>query len=400
MDYAIYEGFFPDVDKKLTRIAKKCAKLGNPFTYEVKGEEIREVKADNTNTEYYKFILVEVEGTARIDNWEAIAVLEIHESGNIIRNINTNMEVPERFKTSKNLCEHCNSIRPRKNLYVIHNVQTDEWKQVGGDCLAVYTGGLSMEYIARYLDGITELEENNGVVPNGGGKRYYSVHDIISYAQEIIGKIGYFNAESSLPTKCLVAEMVSNVSLDKRIININNMLGKYRINAEFSRTDFYKSDTDEIVQSIIDYYKGLNDDSNFVHNVQVLLSEKYVTCNNIGFLAYLPQGYARHVAKEVERAKKIETFGKSEYFGKIGERYKDEKVTFVERVTSWASDFGITSIYKITLANGAVLMWKTNKELDCEDKFNMITFTVKDHTEYKGQKQTEVTRCKLVAKVA
>ena len=42
MVYAIYEDFFPEVEKKLNRVAKKCIKHGNDFTFEVKGEEIRE----------------------------------------------------------------------------------------------------------------------------------------------------------------------------------------------------------------------------------------------------------------------------------------------------------------------------------------------------------------------
>lgn len=42
MVYAIYEDFYPDVEKKLNHVAKKCAKYGNGFTFEVKGEEIRE----------------------------------------------------------------------------------------------------------------------------------------------------------------------------------------------------------------------------------------------------------------------------------------------------------------------------------------------------------------------
>lgn len=160
MMYAIYEDFYPDVEKKLKRVAKKCIKHGNDFTFEVKGEEIREEYDKELDwKKYYKFILVEVDGTAKIDNWECIAVLENHDAGNIIRRINTEIDIPKRFKHTENVCEHCNTRRQRNNLYVIHNIETDEWKQVGGSCLKLYTGGLSMEYVAAYMDGITELEQ-------------------------------------------------------------------------------------------------------------------------------------------------------------------------------------------------------------------------------------------------
>jgi hypothetical protein len=176
MVYAIYEEFLPDVEKKLKRIARKCERHGNPFTFEIKGEEIRAIRKHDSTAmvgmpnpvEYYKFVLIDVEGTARIDSWECLAVMEVHDVGNVIRRINTEVEIPERFRTSENICEHCNSKRNRNNLFVIHNTKTDEWKQVGGDCLKLYTNGLNMEYITAWLDGITELEENDGVVGTGG----------------------------------------------------------------------------------------------------------------------------------------------------------------------------------------------------------------------------------------
>ena len=74
----------------------------------------------------------------------------------------------------------------------------------------------------------------------------------------------------------------------------------------------------------------------------------------------------------------------------------------VEVIASWETVYGITSVYKITLADGSILTWKTSTGLFLErnEAFDTITFTVKDHTEYKGDKQTEITRCKVTKKVA
>lgn len=399
MVYAIYEGFYPDVEKKLNRVAKKCIKHGNDFTFEVKGEEIREKYNDETcRKEYHKFILVEVEGTAKIDNWECIAVLEVHNVGNIIRRINTEIDIPERFKCTANVCEHCNSHRQRNNLYIIHNTETDEWKQVGGSCLKLYTGGLSMEYVTAYMSGITELEENEGFI-GGFGKPYYSVEEVLSYAVEVIAKTGYFNAQSNLPTKFLVCNLVYN-HLDEALELINKEFESSRLNVRLGKNDFFKEDTEATVKAIIEYYKGLEDDSEFVHNIKVMLNEGYVRSKNFGFLCYLPEGYAKHIQKEIERAKRIEETANSEYFGEIGKRYKDKTIQSVNLITSWENQFGVTYIYKITIEDGVVLMWKTSNGLylDNNESFDKITFTVKEHKEYKGEKQTEVTRCKVTFK--
>lgn len=394
MIYAIYEDFFEDVEKKLNRVAKKCIKHGNDFTFEIKGEEFRKKKNEFGITNNYKFILVEVDGTARIDNWECIAVLEIHDVGNIIRRINTEIDIPQRFKHTDNICEHCNTKRQRNNLYIIHNVETDEWKQVGGSCLKLYTGGLSMEYVAAFMDGITELEEFDGIV--GHGKAYYHVDEIISYAVEVIEKTGYFNAQAMLPTKYIVLELMHN-TLEKAIEIINEEFKNARLDVRVSHHDFHKNNTENTVEKIISYYKNLEDDSEFVHNVKVMLNEEYVLPKNFGFLCYLPVGYAKHIEKEIEKAKKVET----EHFGEIGKRYKDKVIESVTLVTSWETQWGYTGIYKIIIEGGYVLTWKTNNSLYLNkgEEFDKISFTVKEHKEYKGEKQTEVTRCKVDIKV-
>ena len=406
MTYAIHEDLYPEVEKKLKRIAKKCAKYGNGFIFEVKYEEIREHKIYKDNkvidVEYHKFILVEVEGSARIDDWECIAILEVHDVGNIIRRINTTIDIPERFKHSENICEHCNSKRQRNSLYIIHNVITNEWKQVGGNCLMLYTNGLSMDYVVSYLDGIIELEHFNGFV--GAGQPHYKVEDVLGYAVEVIAKIGYFSSQSSCSTKHLVSELIFNRGqIDETISIMNKNLKNARIMARFCQEDFHKKETESIVHEIVEYYKSLDDNSEFIHNIKVMLNTGYILSNNFGFICYLPEGYAKHIKAEAEKAKCFEE--KHEHFGEVGKRYKDKSVEDIYLITTWESQFGVTYLYKILLADGVALTWKTSKPLfeglneDDDIDFDKIAFTVKSHGEYKGKKQTEVTRCKIGFKV-
>lgn len=403
MQYAIYEENLPMLEKKLNRIANKCKKYGNDFVFEIVGEEIREQENKDTGkNEYFKFIIVEVEGTAKIDNWECIAVLEQHETGNIIRRINTTIEIPARFQQTENLCEHCNSKRQRKNLFVIHNTETNEYKQVGGTCLLDYTSGLNMEYVTAFLNGITELEENNGVFPAMRHVPLYPVDEILGYAVELIEKIGYFNSDSQLPTKYLVGNFC-NERLDKAIEYINSTFKHHGLKVEVCKEDFLKEDTESKVEKIIDYYLSLENNSEFINNVQIILKEGFVSRKNLGFLCYLPQGYSKHIKAEQERIIKEEKrkaqVENSCHYGEVGKRYKDIQVEKIEQIASWITDFGMTYLYKITI-NGYDLVWKTSNDLYLADDeiFDTIAFTVKEHKEYKGEKQTEVTRCKLTVK--
>lgn len=412
MEYAIYEGFYPEVEKKLKRIERKCAAHNCAFHFEVKGEEIRDVYpvdeygVENRRKPPYKckFILIEVAGTARVDDWECIAVMEHTQHGNIIRKINTEMEVPERFYHSDDVCEHCGTMRTRKELFVIHNVKTDEWKQVGKSCLKLYTGGLSAEAVAAYLDGIRFLTgkstERFGLSDN---IRYFKVEDVIGYAVEVIAAYGRYvkTDEDGGGTKNMVAVMLRRDDLSERIYVLNKYHSTRTVS--FSEKQFDLDSTSEKVEKIIAYYKSVEPDGEFLHNIQTTLANGYVSRKNIGFVCYLPEGYRRAMEKaEAQKAREKaheECVAKSEFFGEVGKRYT-RKIESVECLTSWETQYGYTSIYRIN-CDGCSLIWKTSSGslIPCHGEvLDEITFSVKAHNEYRGEKQTEVTRCRVTTR--
>jgi len=57
----------------------------------------------------------------------------------------------------------------------------------------------------------------------------------------------------------------------------------------------------------------------------------------------------------------------------------------------------VSHIYKIIGEDGNVYTWKTGKFIDEEVSDMLITGTVKAHTEFRGIKQTELTRCRVAA---
>ena len=87
---------------------------------------------------------------------------------------------------------------------------------------------------------------------------------------------------------------------------------------------------------------------------------------------------------------------KTEWFGEIGKRVTIRGTC--ECVTRWNTAYGCTSVYKFT--NGEnIFTWKTSLLID-EDlvgtgKLLTVTGTIKEHKEYRGEKQTELTRCKI-----
>lgn len=388
MQYAIAESLFDSVSSKLVRIAKKCVRYGGGFTFDIVGEEYRSYTNSAHVHETQKFIIIDVSGTAKIDDWEFVATLDIYKNGNIVRRYNTDIDLPNRFMKSENVCEHCGTKRLRNNLYVIHNTETGEFRQVGGNCLALYTGGLSMEYVAAWMDGITELESNSCVF---GSKVYYDVRDVVRYAYIITEKVGYMRASDN-PSLLATRDMVRIVSNkhEGAVDELNAKLREHGYEEKFTISDF-TADVDEVVDAIIDYWFRCEDGGEFAHNVKVMLEEGYVESKQFGYLAYLPKGYMRHVEREAEHVKN--TSEPCSYYGEVSKRYKNIDVERVEKIASFETDYGISHIYAITICDGSRLVWKTTKYI--EDGCSKISFTVKSHGEYRGKMQTEVTRCSI-----
>ena len=69
--------------------------------------------------------------------------------------------------------------------------------------------------------------------------------------------------------------------------------------------------------------------------------------------------------------------------------------SYTKIMTTWETDYGLTKIFKIVDVNGNVYTWKTSGGIS--DDAKEIVGTVKSHNEYRGIKQTELTRVRTKA---
>lgn len=382
--YEIPEYGIEDLEKKIIHISKKCQKYGGEPIFYKKGEPYYKKVEHDGNSFAIKVFPVEVKGSAKVDNWEFIAILESHHNGNIIKRYNVDIEIPERFKFSENICEHCHTNRYRTNLYIIHNMISGEFKQVGKSCLKLFAGGLSAEYVAIMMDFMDWLEEERGYCRDSCYNRnYVEVEEVLCVAQAVIAKYGYTKVEQEPSTKNIVSTIVK--------FDTGKAEREFKMEMP-EESSIYTESALQTVKDIIGYYLSLDDDSEFIHNIKVILSEGYCNVKNIGLLTYLPFGYQKAIEKAEKERKQIENNSICYYFGEIGKRYKDLKVT-LSVLTSYVTNYGITSIYKMEDSEHHVFIWKTGK--DFEPGTYTATMSIKDHKEYRGQKQTEVERCKL-----
>lgn len=386
MKYLIHESNIERLEKKLTIISNKCQKYNCAFTYEVIGEQFVETEEGTVN----RYIEIETEGIAKVNDWVFVAVIDFHENGNIVRKCgNIEVEVPERYYTSEPICEHCNTKRRRKDAYIIMNTTTGEFKQVGRSCLKDFTCGLSAELVAQYIAAFDSVIEGEAVASGWHTVEYYDTKEFLQYVVECINHFGFYGTQSERPTKSRAYEYMmataGKIYASKHLEQLRNEMKE--VNFKYDTTE-----VKEVVEKALAWIAEQNEDNNYIHNVKVLAQQQYITYKDLGFIASLISTYNKAMKIEQKRREQQEADNKSTFIGNVGDRVTVE-VESIECVASWSTQFGTTFVYKMIDANDNVYTWKTGKGL--ENRKSTIIGTVKEHNEFRGTKQTELTRCKV-----
>lgn len=389
--YAIHEDNMPRLMKKMTRIQNKCKKYGCEFHFAEVGEEYRELKTEDGEKYTARFVLVEAEGRAVVNGWKFIASIQNTEKGNIIEKATDEVEVPERYYTGAPVCEHCGNKRVR-NTFLVFNEETGEFKQVGRSCLCDYTHGMSADGVAQYTSAFEELIQGEAVQPGGHYTRYIKVREFMRYAAETIRHFGYVKNDPYSDRKSTRDKAGDFWTLDNG--RFWRPEQKEAVKAEYEACGFNPNSPEavEMVDKALAWLDTQGEDNNYMHNLKTACALEYDNGRNLGIIVSLFPTWNRDLEKQ-ERIKKEQEAGKeSEWVGEVGKRISIE-IEQVALLTSWETMYGITCVWKIVGKDGNVYTWKTGN--DIPEEATKITGTVKEHKEYRGVKQTELTRCRV-----
>ena len=384
MKYSIPESNMDKLTKRLVTIGNKCNKFGCTFSFEIIGEHYEKQFDDaHVYTGDIKYIDVEVSGKAIINNWVFVATLEHTDKGNIVRAYD-GQEVPQWAYTVEAKCDHCKTKHTRKDTYIVRNTETGEFKQVGRSCLKDFTNGLSAEMVAAYLSYLDTLEKSS--IDFSSSKPYYNVKEYLFYVAETVKHFGYLSKANAgyngTPTSCRAFRYMvcPNAQERKEMESIG-----------------FEACTEENENTVVTALQWLNaqdDDFGYIHNLKIACSREYCESRDFGIIASLLPAHFKAMEKESERLAREAAKAnkpKTNWVGEVGERI--EIIADCKCVASWYSDFGPGYLYKFTSNDGNTFTWKTGKAVD--DGKVVLKGTIKAHTEFNGEKQTELIRCKI-----
>jgi len=398
--YLIPEINIAKLEAKLKVIEKKCNKYNCNFSYKKLGEQVIKTRIDlgegASKTVFIKYIEVEVSGTALAESgWQFVAVISHRDEGNVIRQFDTSVEVPQKYFTTSCICEHCNTHRYRTETCLLYNANQNAWKQVGKSCLQEFTGTLTAEHAAMISSFIEQVERaaDADMLELSKGPTWLNVATVLKYAGECVRHFGYVRSGEPWATGALTEDLIEGYEFGQRIpTTTEKKIASVDFDAERSENLQQVSD---IITWLLDPETA--DGSSYINNLQTIIKSKFCKINEISIVASAVTAYHRHLRDlEIARERQAahEKALKSNWIGVIGSRVEIE-VSQAYLATTFDTMYGTTFLYKFTTVNDDICTWFASSPIANIERVSKLVGTVKAHTTYEDVKETQLTRCKV-----
>lgn len=368
---------------KITKLAKKAKKYGNnDIVFTVSKPFIHDVK-QGAKTIAVEMVSVTVQGDApKYGNYTFAAKVELIGDENIVHNV-ANIELDARFRTMKNECDHCGHHRNRNNVFVFVD-NNGKQMAVGQTCLRDFTGCDNPEEIVNRASILGDLEsicqDEEKEFWGGRGEFIFSATEILESAAANIRQYGWISKAKAMESDADIMPTSQYV--------LKDMLGKTANWTPVEITDADKA----TAQSVINYFRtGEQFGNDYLDNIRVILKQDIVAYRHLALVASGVQHIIKTNADNISNQSKAIA---SDYVGNVGDKLKDINVVFEKEIFIGETQFGNKYLYCFN-ANGNSVNWFTDKkEYEIGMNYTMSA-TVKELKEYKGIKQTIVTRAKI-----
>lgn len=386
---------------EVAKFQRKAVKMGcEPITVAAVGDAFDTVmnrsilELDRFGEKQERYIKVPVTmkgfsivgGMPKLSGFKLLGVLEFDVNGVIVREV-PGCTIPEAYRATNNRCDHCNKARARNEVVVVEEMATGRTIQVGKACCKDYLGH-NINALYAGLEFMSFIDTVGSDTDTYGGSRLDYVATVtylaaVSAALRDSKDVYMPSREGQCGTR-VVADMVYGLVRAPQ---------DFKLCAEDCDYERAKNWISEAT-ALFDAKETL---TSFEHNLKLAVSYEGFSVSLSGVVAALPM----YLGKSAERKAVDKAETQSTYQGVVGKR-QEFALTLAFR-TSFESVYGTTYVYKFTDASGNIYVWKTGGGLVKSDGFYLgtgdtvvVKATVKEHSEYKGVRQTVLTRVSLV----
>jgi hypothetical protein len=328
------------------------------------------------------------------EGWTFLAALEHLDGENLVRAV-PGEDVPPVYRNRGPVCDHCKANRRRNDTFVVRH-EDGRTLQVGSTCVRDFLGGAaeadklaSAASILAMARGLCEGGcEGEGGSSSAGDSLLASYLPVVAWCVQSQGWISRTKAREEGREGAATADRAwtylgSKREADRAGVAVTDEHTALAMSAEFW--------AEHLTDAEVDAERG-----DYLHNLRAVARTGLVNHRSAGIAASMVTAYQRYIGRQrqaTERAARPE----SSYVGVVKARITvTAKLDFV---TGYETQYGYTTVLKFVTEGGTVLVWKaSNTDLGRDDvgKVYTVTGTVKGHEDYKGQKQTQLTRCNVV----
>ena len=370
-------------DKKLAKVNNKAKKLGfDPIEYQVMGvlrEPRLDKKGNKTGIEdVFNNIFITKTPVLRVEGWEVIASVDHMKEGNFIKKFPTSpIEVPPQYRHTGKVCQHCEKKRRRKTSYVLLH-ENGETKQVGSTCLADFLGGHHYDYYAKMALLISNIKSYFAGQPCYQGWAWG--FDPLHFLERVATKIRHYGWVSK--GKAYQEGIRSTM---ERVID-----GYYEASREPSEEVLPQDKA--LAKETLAWAKEIpsNNSEDYLFKLKLVCSEMSIERDKLGMLASAVQAYQRFLRQQKPKQ------SNSSYVGQVGERIQVIGTLTLMKLTE--GYYGFSTLLKFETPSGDKLSWfASGNKMDrwVEGNTYEIVGRVKAHKEFRGVKETQLTRCRV-----
>jgi hypothetical protein len=306
------------------------------------------------------------------------------------------VKVDERIRTlGSSVCEHCNKIRRRAETFVVREIETGEQKQVGRNCLADFTGINTPEKIAGMTKWLYDFSgmaaEIDGYWGGPGGffESTIDTMEVLALTSAAITLWGWVPKSQEMSGEGTSTATMVGMAFRKTTEAEERLVGKMK--AAVRENSLHA----EQAAKVVDWIKtdlSLRAKSDYEMNLVTLTVNDLTQRKHLGIVCSAVSAYLR--AMNQEYAKKTAALAESTWVGKPKERLRDVDAT-IESMRMMESAWGASTMIKFLDGSGNLMTWFASGNfpgLEPGAKVK-LTGTVKKHSEYRGVKETQLSRC-------
>lgn len=398
--------------EKLGALIKRAAKLGCALpSYTVSPvrairRTVREQDLDGTVIEYEEVrevYDVAVSGEApSYAGWTFVAVRDHAEGGAPLIRAIDHQEIPVRFREPGSACEHCKVRRDRKETFVLRH-EDGRWIQVGRSCIKDFLGHSSPDHLAACAELIAELREVGGY----GESEFIAWQPTVErFLQFVAASIRLHGWTPRSRSGDAFGGVMSTAAMADAWMSEATKAAKEHRSSKFPTPN---AEDRARAKAATAWAVGLTDEQvtggkgDYLYNVRTAASRTFLTAKTTGIVASIIAAFDRDCAMKRAHAESKHVGAKGDKFTlkikpatkKRAEERTDTRLRLtVQSVRSFDGSYGETFKNEMIDEHGNAFVWWTNAALQVSAVY-MVAGTIKDHGEWRGRKETILTRCSV-----